>query len=65
MIACMGGWCCSRDRCANYYAPMNNHFVERLCGEVEEPEPVLQSQRRMDGCSGVCQRSAEISAYQG
>ena len=39
MIACMGGWCCSRDRCANYYAE-SNLTSERLCGETEEVEPL-------------------------
>lgn len=34
MIACMGGWCNTRDRCANYYAKGNP--VERLCGPTEE-----------------------------
>lgn len=39
MIACMGGWCCSRDRCANYYAE-SKLMSERLCGEKEEVEPM-------------------------
>lgn len=35
MIACMGGWCASRDKCANYYAE-TKLISERLCGDEEE-----------------------------
>jgi hypothetical protein len=37
MIACMGGFCNSRDKCANYYSD-NSIISERICGEIEEVE---------------------------
>ena len=37
MIACMGGWCASRDKCQHYYVH-SKIIVERLCGKLEEPE---------------------------
>ena len=39
MIACMGGWCASRDKCQHYYVH-SKVIVERLCGKLEEPELV-------------------------
>ena len=39
MIACMGGWCSSRDKCQHYYVH-SKIIVERLCGKLEEPELV-------------------------
>lgn len=39
MIACMGGWCRSRERCAHYVSD-SKVISERLCGDNEEPEPV-------------------------
>ena len=49
MIACMGGWCLSRQKCANYHAPVisTDSIVERLCGEEEE----------VDSCREVSKRS--------
>ncbi len=40
MIACMGGFCQSRTKCAHYYAQSNSEPCERLCGTIEEPEPI-------------------------
>ena len=62
MIPCMGGFCYTRDRCANYYADSDIYPVERLCGEVEEPEPLLPSMRRMDGDKIHSQVGGDISA---
>lgn len=40
MIACMGGWCRQRDRCAHYYA-QSTKPAERLCNKGEDkPQPV-------------------------
>jgi len=39
MIACMGGWCASREKCQHYYVH-SKVIVERLCGKLEEPELV-------------------------
>lgn len=37
IVACMGGFCQSREMCAHYQ--LSADFpVERLCGEQEEPE---------------------------
>jgi hypothetical protein len=36
MIACMGGWCRSRERCAHYYETKTELLTERLCGKEEE-----------------------------
>lgn len=42
-IPCMGG-CASRDQCANYYAGLGSKSKEipseRLCGSVDNPDPV-------------------------
>ena len=39
MIACMGGWCAVRDRCAHYHARSGTP-VERLCARGDEsPKP--------------------------
>ncbi len=42
IVACLGGFCASRDCCAHYHSD-HYHYVERLCGEVEEPEPLEQA----------------------
>lgn len=40
MIACMGGWCRQREKCAHYTAP-SRVISERLCDKAkEEPEYV-------------------------
>ena len=46
-IQCMGGWCLSRAKCANYWAPplAGRTPVERLCGRKEEPEPIKQQKQ--------------------
>ncbi len=41
MIGCMGGWCGQREKCAHYHAGGQNP-AERLCGETEEPEPMVR-----------------------
>lgn len=46
MIACMGGFCSQRDRCANYLTDSRNRISERLCRINEEPEIVLASDRQ-------------------
>lgn len=30
-VACMGGWCKQRDKCARYYTKAPTHTAERLC----------------------------------
>lgn len=37
MISCMGGFCSSRDKCADYHRGQQP-IVERLCGLDEEPD---------------------------
>ena len=37
MIACMGGFCSSRDRCQLYHAELRENPTERLCGQTERP----------------------------
>ena len=49
MIPCMGGFCLSRGYCANYYAESKFEPVERLCGAVEEVEPMGDERRRVGG----------------
>ena len=49
MIPCMGGWCRSRERCANYYAQSPLTPSERLCGSVEEPNPIRMDPSASDG----------------
>ena len=50
MLQCLGGWyagkaCSSRELCAHYFAPKipGREPVERLCGELEEPEAWYKS----------------------
>lgn len=41
MIACLGGWCRSREKCADYHAADRREPVERRCPPGEEyPEPL-------------------------
>lgn len=41
IVACMGGWCHVRDRCAHHHSP-SRVVSERLCERGrEEPEPML------------------------
>ena len=61
MIPCLGGWCLSRERCAHYYAQSDLTPSERLCGEVEEIEPLGHEVRTLDhrkihrdGGTGLC-----------
>lgn len=42
MIACMGGWCKKRQVCQHYYA-VSSITVERLCGNIDEPEPIKET----------------------
>ena len=51
MIPCMGGWCSSRGKCANYYAT-GREPVERLCGEEEELDKIERV--RNDGRGMEC-----------
>lgn len=44
---CMGGFCSSRDHCANYHSERLQAPSERLCGEKEEPELMRESPQRM------------------
>jgi hypothetical protein len=45
---CMGGWCRSRDRCANYVAEQRpgREPAERLCSELEKPTPIRPQEVR-------------------
>lgn len=45
MIACMGGFCNSRDRCAYYYSDSKVR-CERLCGDIEEVELLPRDDRK-------------------
>lgn len=40
ILQCLGGWCRQRQQCQHYFAnPLpNREPIERLCGEIEEPE---------------------------
>lgn len=44
MTACMGGWCASRAKCADYHSPMSRgEPIERRCPPGEEyPEPMAR-----------------------
>jgi hypothetical protein len=43
VVACMGGWGCSqRNGCAHYLTENRANPVERLCGRIEEPEPIKE-----------------------
>ena len=45
MIACMGGFCYSRDKCANYLlGDFYRQYSERLCGIEEEPEYICRKE---------------------
>ena len=58
LVQCMGGgWCRSRDKCAHFYAPrlVGLEPAERLCGKVEEPEPIKPA-------VGATLSPAEVSA---
>lgn len=37
---CLGGFCHSRDGCAHYHSTLDVKPADRLCGKVEEPEPI-------------------------
>jgi len=62
VISCMGGFCSSRDRCADYHRA-EFPIVERLCGMDEEPTYVDErmdksralrnAQRAVDDSKGV------------
>lgn len=63
MISCMGGFCSSRDKCADYHR-RENPIVERLCGADEEPNyadarmdqgrTLRDAQRALDDIKGFC-----------
>lgn len=50
MIACLGGFCSSRDTCSDYQRGYGAglreekvcQLLERLCGQVEEPTPIVR-----------------------
>lgn len=54
MIACLGGFCASRETCADYqrgygagqHQESRFQIVERLCGKVEEPQPMNRIVKR-------------------
>ena len=47
MVQCMGAWCKAREHCCHYYAmPIpGREPVDRLCGDVEEPEPLGEREK--------------------
>jgi hypothetical protein len=43
IVACLGGWCQQREKCAHYWSPSRT-MVERLCEKSnDEPTPVDKS----------------------
>lgn len=42
LIGCMGGFCESRDKCANYDKINVDRFVERICSKTEEPTVIKE-----------------------
>jgi hypothetical protein len=50
ILQCMGGWCRQRDKCRHYTAPAVHGIqpVERLCGEIPEPELFDAQARRIE-----------------
>jgi hypothetical protein len=51
---CMGGWCRERDKCAFYVAPPlpGRMPAERLCGAVDEPEPIKSARDQVQPITG-------------
>ena len=49
-IFCAGGWCKSRQNCANYFVPLNNSsdkYSERMCEKGQEyPRPIVINERK-------------------
>jgi hypothetical protein len=44
MRACLGGWCRSREKCADYHASDRSEPVERRCPPGQEyPEPMAHT----------------------
>jgi hypothetical protein len=60
IVACMGGFCPVRDRCAHYHA-VSRTVSERLCERGrEEPEPIPATERRFDAwIAGMTAEQAE------
>lgn len=63
MIACMGGWCTKRGKCAHYHADglARRAPVERLCGVFQdEPVPMYHPvknsapKRDLEACEVKC-----------
>ncbi len=59
MIACMGGWCNSRESCGHYWSD-SPHMAERLCDEMEEVERISHEVRRLGVREILGQRNPEI-----
>lgn len=61
MIACMGGWCRQRERCARYVSGASTHPVDRLCERgSEQPEP-LRTGRRFKGWIATAEQQSEVA----
>lgn len=59
IVACMGGFCRSRDRCAHHHSPSRT-VVERLCDRgTEEPEPLSELKRWEGWLAGATPEQAE------